>query len=85
MEAANKYTSTTCDRGLTLTIIWRGTDHTVCPGCLDVVINGVLLDSIASPGLGQDFFTQFVSDDPVSVHAKQAFLDAYSRRFADTS
>jgi hypothetical protein len=42
------------------------------------VINGELLESINYPGLAQDFFSQFVNDDPVSPEAKIAFLDAYS-------
>ena len=82
MAAANKYPSNTCERGLTLTVIWRGMGYTRCPGCLDVMINGVLLDSINADGLGQDFFSQFVSDDPVSQHAKIAFLNQYSLTFA---
>jgi hypothetical protein len=85
MEAANKYPNETCERGLTLTTIWRGQGHTRCPGCLDVMINGVLLDSINAVGLGQDFFTQFVSNDPVSEHAKIAFLNQYSYSFTHST
>jgi hypothetical protein len=81
MRAANKYPQETCGRELTLTVIWRGSRHKQCPGCLDVMINGALLDSINAAGLGQDFFKQFVSDDPVSEHAKIALLKQYSSIF----
>lgn len=82
MAAANKYTNENCERGLVLIVIWRGTGYAPCPGCLDVAIDGVLLDSIDAVGLGQDFYLQFISEDPVSEHAKRSLLNQYSQAFS---
>lgn len=78
MKASEKFTDLSCSRGFTLTAIWRGSRYDVCPGCLDVFINGILLESINYPGLASDFFMQFVNNDPVSIDAKRAILEAYA-------
>lgn len=78
LESASKYSKDTCDRGFSLTVIWRGSSDKRCPGCLDIIINGLYLDTISYPGLAPDFFAQFINDDPVSEEAKLAFLNGYS-------
>ena len=77
VQSASKYPKETCLRGLTLLVVWRGFENKSCPNCLEIYIDGALLDRIPSPAFAKDFFVHFFSDDPISASAKQSFLRGY--------
>jgi hypothetical protein len=77
VKSASKYEKETCVRGLTLLVVWRGSESKSCPNCLEIYIDGALLDRIPSPAFAKDFFIHFFSDDPISPYAKQSFLRGY--------
>mmetsp|Transcript_5304 Transcript_5304/g.5457 ORF Transcript_5304/g.5457 Transcript_5304/m.5457 type:complete len:604 (+) Transcript_5304:114-1925(+) len=84
-QSSRKFSEENCPRGLEIIITWRSLARkqdrvesvSSAPDSLEFRINGVLLDTLTEPGIGEDFFVQFMNSDPVSVHAKKRFPEQF--------
>lgn len=79
-QISKKYKKEECERGLELLFTYRAPTHKSGPNgsIFEIRIDGQLLDTIPNAALlAEDFFWQFVGDDPVSASAKARFADNF--------
>jgi hypothetical protein len=67
--AGRMFRSETCDRGLELLFTWRSAASG--SESFDIRVAGRLVTSITAAGVGEDFFSRFVSREPVSLALKR--------------
>ena len=71
LDGSFKHAQSCCSRGTELLFTWTR------EGTLEVRLDNQLVETFLSTDLAQDLFYNFVNDDPVSPHAKKAFVNRY--------
>ena len=78
-DASRAYTNLECPKGLEVLFTWRHKRPINADKVLfEIRIGGQLVATLDTPGLAEDFFSQFVdADEPVSGRAKVAFTEGF--------
>jgi len=71
LDGSFKHAGSCCSRGTELMFTWTK------EGTLEVRLENELVETFLSNDLAQDLFLNFVNEDPVSPHAKVAFVNRY--------
>lgn len=75
-QAGQHFKSANCERGLEILFTWRAATESSSER-FEIRVNGKKITSITKPGIGEDFFSKFVSSEPVSPILKQQLSERF--------